>query len=390
MTGKTVCVLGGGSGGVVVANLLRKYLDPPHEIILVDKNPEHVYAPSFLWVLAGKRRPAEIKKSLHSLERKGIRFINSEVKKILPDKNLVRVNDEEITYDYLIVALGAESNMNAISGLNEAAINLYSLEGILQLKEQLEDFNRGELVILIPSMPYKCPAAPYEAAFILDSQFRKKQFRDEVNISIYTFETLPMPTAGPQIGQMLKELLGKRAINFNPGIAVESINPENKEVIFKDGSKKRADLLITIPPHKSPDVVKEALLTNEAGWMPVDKKTLKTEYNNIFAIGDIATIKLEGKYKPDKPLMLPKAGVFAHKEAHVVAKNIASEIKGTFEQKEFDGKGSCFLELGNGVAGFAAGSFFELPHPKVNMKKPSRFWLYLKILFEKYWLRRWF
>ena len=244
-------------------------------------------------------------------------------------------------------------------------------------------------MILIPSMPYKCPAAPYETAFLLDAEFRRRQIRDEVDISIYTFETLPMPAAGPDVGRAIKELLAKRDIDFAPEVAIESVNPETKEVTWNNGATAKADLLITIPPHKAPDVVKTAGLTNEAGWIPVDPKTLKTKHENIFALGDVAAVKLEGKYKPEKPLMLPKAGVFAHAEAEVVAANIVAEIKSSAQRKEFDGKGSCFLELGDGTAGFAVGGFFDLPHPQVQMKNPSRLWHLRKALYEKYWFWRW-
>lgn len=389
MTKKTICILGGGTGGIVTANLLKKSLKNNAEVILIDKNPFHLFEPSMLWLLTSKRQPEQIKRNLNELERKGIKVINAEVEKIEPKSNLIKIDGKEIKYDYLVTALGAQPNLTAIKGLKEAAINLYSIDGILEIKEQLKHFKSGEIVILIPSMPYKCPAAPYEASFIINEQLLKNGLKDRVKISIYTFESLPMPTAGPQIGNMIKDLLDSRGINYNTEIAIQEVNPTNKEMIFKDGKRKKADLLITIPPHKSSDVVKEALLTNEAGWIAVDSKTLKTKYDNIYAIGDITAIKLEGKYKPDKPLMLPKAGVFARKEAEIVANNISSKIKGVGKQKEFDGKGACFLDLGDGTAGFATGNFFDFPHPSIKLKTPGRKWLYLKTLYEKYWFWHW-
>ena len=138
MPERTVCILGGGIGGVVTANRLSKYLGTKTKIVLIDKNPEHVFAPSFLWVLDGRRRPEQIKRSLSCLQKKGIDFINAEVEKILPEQNVVQTTEQEIRYDYLIIALGAAANMAAIDGLSEAAINLYSLEGILKLKQELD------------------------------------------------------------------------------------------------------------------------------------------------------------------------------------------------------------------------------------------------------------
>lgn len=123
--------------------------------------------------------------------------------------------------------------------------------------------------------------------------------------------------------------------------------------------------------------------------MPVDSKTLKTKHENVYAVGDVASIKLPGKYKPDASLMLPKAGIFAHYQAQVVAHNIAVEIKGG-EKKEFNGKGFCFLEMGGSIAGYASGDFYAEPSPRVNLRKPGRLWRWGKVLFEKYWFWKWF
>jgi sulfide:quinone oxidoreductase len=390
MANKTICILGGGIGGVVAANRLKKQLGSTGRVILIDKNPDHVFQPSFLNVLAGKRRPDQIKRDLGRLQRKGIEFMRAEISAILPDQNLIKTDNGDFNYDYLVIALGAEPNLAAVEGLRDAALNLYSLEGVLKIKEAIDEFNGGEVVILIPSKPYKCPAAPYEAAFLIDAAFKRRGIRDRINIGIYTFEPLPMPTAGPKTGQAIKGLLAKRGISLTPGVTIESVSAGTKEVGWTSGTTKRADLLITVPPHKAPDVVEQSGLGGDSGWIAVDPQTLQTKRANVFAIGDATTVKLEGRYKPDKPLLLPKAGVIAQRQAKVVAANIAAEIKRRPQRRAFDGRGSCFLELGDGTAGYAAGSFFDLPHPQVRMKKPSRLWHAARVLYERYWFRRWF
>lgn len=390
MSAKTICVLGGGIGGVVAAVKLKKRLGAKANVILIDKSAYHVFQPSFLNVLSGKRTPEEIRRRLDRLERKGVEFINAEVEEISPQENRVKAAGREIGYDYLVIALGAELDMPAVPGLENAAINLYSLDGILKIKEAVARFSGGRVVILIPAMPYKCPAAPYEAAFLLDAEFRRRGVRKHVDIAVYTFEPLPMPTAGPQVGQAIKSILDNREIDFNPQIAVESVDTRTKEVSLADGRKIEADMLIAVPPHKAPSVIEGTGLANEAGWIPVDPKTLGTKHENVFAIGDVSAIKLEGRYMPDKQLMLPKAGVMAHHEAEVVAANIAAKINAGGTQMEFDGKGSCFLDLGDGTAGYAAGDFYAVPHPSVEMKSPSRLWRLYKSAFEKYWFWRWF
>jgi len=385
----SVLILGGGIGGITVARRLKNLLGSRIEVTVVDKSANHKFQPSFLSVLDGKRKPSQISKSLSFLKDKKINFINNEVREILPEKNKVKVDGQELSYDYLVIALGAEFNMSAVPGLKEAALNLYSLEEILSLKEKIAMFPGGDIVLLIPSLPYKCPAAPYEAAFLLAFHLRQQKVKNKTNISIYTVEPQPMPTAGAKIGQSIKEMLAAKDINFFPQANVSFIEPTSKKVIFTDGSEKKADLLITVPPHKAPEVVKKAQLTNETGWIPVNKSSLKTKFDNIYAIGDITSISLPGKYKPEKPLMLPKAGVFAFHQGLVVAANIASLIQRKKEVATFNGQGACFLEIGNGTAGFAAGSFYSLPHPAINMRKPSKFWHLYKVLVEKDWFWRW-
>ena len=388
--GKTVLVLGGGLGGVVAANRLRKKLGAEHSVILVDKQKEHLFQPSLLWVMLGLRKPPQISRDFRILQRKGIKYINSEVLGIDISQKRVHLEKEDLSYDYLIIALGAELNLEAIPGFKETAYNLYSLEGALRLNSVLKDFSDGKVAVMIPRIPFKCPAAPYETAFLLDHLFEQRGLRNKVEISIYTAEPQPFPVAGPQIGPKVKEMLEKREISYSPNKKLLEGNPQTKELIFENEEKARFDLIVGIFPHQAPKVVKEANLTGETGWIPVDRSTLKTKSENVYALGDVSAIKLPGAYKPDVPLTLPKAGVFAHHEAEVVAENIASEIKGENSKKKFLGEGSCFLEIGYGQAGYAKGNFYATPHPLVNMRPPGKRWRWGKIMFEKYWFWHWF
>jgi sulfide:quinone oxidoreductase len=132
------------------------------------------------------------------------------------------------------------------------------------------------------------------------------------------------------------------------------------------------------------------VLANEAGWIPVDRGTMKTRFENVYALGDVTSIPLPGRYKPDVPLMLPKAGVFAHYQASAVAHNIASAIKGGTGGDVFSGRGYCFLETGRGMAGYGSGNFYGEPQPAVTFGRPGRLPRFAKVLFEKWWLHHWF
>jgi len=379
--GKTILVLGGGVGGLVTSNLLRKKLGKEHKITIVDKNPMHVFSPSFLWMMLSLRKPEKIQRGLSVLNKKNINFLNSEIKAIDVKKKCVKTDKETIAYDYLVISLGAELIPEAVKGLRESGYNLYDLNDVIKLENVVKEFSEGKVVILISKTPFKCPAAPYEAAFLLDYYFNKKGIRSKIGIEVYTPETLPMPVAGSDIGNSIKRMLLERNVTFNPEHNVASVN--NRTVLFENGKSANFDLLIYVPPHVAPKVIRDSQLIDESGWISVDPKTLKTQFENVYAIGDIASIKLsDGK-------MLPKAGVFAHFEAEVIANNIAAEILGKHSLKEFDGKGYCFLELGYGKSGYASGNFYSSPR-KIKMKKPGRIWHWGKILFEKHWMRKWF
>jgi sulfide:quinone oxidoreductase len=146
---------------------------------------------------------------------------------------------------------------------------------------------------------------------------------------------------------------------------------------------------VAIPPHRAPALVRDAGLASETGWIPVDRQTLATSHDGVFAIGDVTTVPIPGRWKPDVPLMLPKAGVFAHAQALVVASRIAAGGGGAAATATFGGDGFCMLEAGEDRAGVAFGAFFHEPSPDVHVKSIGRTWHLGKVLFEKWWLSPW-
>jgi len=379
---KRIVILGGGAGGLVVANKLRKALSKNNEIILVDKEKNHLFYPSLLWVLVSRRNKEQIQKPFSLLQKKGIKFFNAEVLKINFEEKTVFTSGGAIVFDYLVIALGASIFPNKLEGFSEGAYNLYSLDGVEKIKKAIEDFNDKRVVILISSKLFKCPAAPHETALLLSEYFKRKQ--KNVEIEVITPHPLPMGVAGPEVGNMVVSLLRSRGIRFTPQHQALKIDPTKKEIIFIDGKTISYDLLIGTPPHGIPQALKDSPVIGKTGWAKVNMKTFETDIENIYALGDVVGITL----LVGKPL--PKAGVFAHFQADVVAHNIAAKINGVSTKKEFDGRGYCFVEMGNGMAGYASGNFYSEPKPVVNLKKPSRIWHWNKILFEKWWLWKWF
>ncbi|MEK7777307.1 MAG: FAD/NAD(P)-binding oxidoreductase [Chloroflexota bacterium] len=384
MAGKTVVVLGGGVGGVVAASELRQRLGKEHQVILVDKDGKHIFWPSLLWLQVGLREPADFVRDLTLLERKGIQVVRGQVQRIDPAQKSVQVDGRELRADFLVVSLGAQLAPELIPGLAQAGHNLYSLEGATAIRDQRKSVTRGSVVVLVARMPYKCPAAPSEAAMLLDYDLRKRKLRDHVGVNLYTPEPGPLPVAGPEVSAGVRRLLEEREIAYHPQHQVTEVNNSTKTLRFANGAQARYDFLVYIPPHVAPTAVREAGLTSESGWVPVNRNTLETRFPGVYAIGDVTGIPLA------VGMPLPKAGVFAHREAEAVAQTIAARVTGQGSDGTFDGHGECFIEVGGGKAGFGRGNFYAEPRPEIKLHQPTRYWHAGKVLFEKDWFRRWF
>lgn len=375
----TALVLGGGIGGAAAANALRERLGERHRVVVVDRNLEQVFAPSLLWLMVGQRRPAAISRPLAKMLRPGIEIVRATVRGLDPVARRVTTDAGELTGDAVVIALGAELAPDAIPGYADAAHDFFMLEGAGRLASALAGFSGGRVVVAVSALPFKCPAAPYEAAFLIDADLRRRGLRDRSTIELHTPEPAPMAVAGPVLGQAVVDLLVRRGIDYFPQHSVEAYDGAARQIRFTDGSVAGYDLLAAVPPHRPPAALTGSGLASSTGWIPVERETLETGAPNVFAIGDVTSIALaNGK-------LLPKAGVFAHAEAQAAAAQIASRIEGG-PAGRFDGHGYCWVELGAGSAGFAAGDFFADPEPAVTLRRPSRTWHAGKVLFERYWL----
>ena len=382
--GKTVLVLGGGIGGVVVASRLRRALPREHRVVLVEREADHLFQPSLLWLMLGQRTAAQITRPLARLARRGIEVVRGNVERIDPARRTVTVAGKEWVADYLVIALGAELAPEAIPGLAQAGHNLYSLAGAQALSAARAKFQRGRIVLLVSAMPFKCPAAPYEAAMLLTDDCRRRGVRAAVSIDVYTPEPGPMPVAGSEVSKQVRQMVESKGIVYHPEHSVTQVDAEKKRITFANGASAEFDLLVYVPPHRAPHVVKEAGLVGPSGWVTVDRATLATGFPGVYAIGDVTGIPLA----IGKPL--PKAGVFAHGQAEVVARNIAAEINAAPASARFLGHGECFLETGASRAGMGSGNFYAEPTPQIALRSPGRLLHLGKLLYEKYWLYRWF
>ena len=373
-----VVILGAGIGGVVAANQLAKRLGGKHEIVLVDQAAQYEYSPSYLWMLTGKRTLADISVPIARVARKGIRFQQATVQAIDPQARSVRTDRGTLEADRLLVALGAHTHMNGLEAVARVGHNLYTAAGAQAIQELGGKPPGSRVVVLVCSVPFKCPAAPYEAAMLWQSSL--KRYGKDTRVAIYTPEPGPMPVAGERVSAQLAQLLTHKGIAYFPKHSIQGLDAEGR---LDFGQTTAAfDHLAYVPRHSVPALLVEAGLAAAGAWVSVDRHTMRTRFPGVYAVGDCVGIPLaNGK-------ALPKAGVFAHGQAEAAARNIADEIEGREPSHRFDGHGQCFVEMGGVMAGRGAGNFYAEPNPDVRLAMPGPWNHLAKLMLEKFWLNR--
>lgn len=365
MSNKTILILGGGLGGIMAAGSLRRSCAPEHRVVVIERSATFALRMANLWLMTGERqRPEEGERDLSRLAEHGIEWVQAEIESIDPVARAVQTSAGRLEGDYLVIALGADRHPQAVPGFAEAALDLYEAAGALRIRQALDRFSGGRVVVLVARTPFSCPSAPYEAAFLVDTLLRRRGVRQGSEIAVYTPEDLPMPVAGPAVGAALVQMLQQRGIEFHAEQIVMKIDPAARRARF-ELEDTTFDLLIGVPPHRVPQVLRAAKLADASGWVPVDPATLQTRHAGVYAIGDATAIRLP------VGMFLPKAGVFADEQARVVAANIAAEIAGKAGTKRFNGHGFCYIEVGDDMAAYGAGNFYGIPVPTVDLEPAS-------------------
>ncbi|MEF8778492.1 MAG: FAD/NAD(P)-binding oxidoreductase [Natronomonas sp.] len=373
---ENVVILGGGTGGSVLANDLADRLGAEIdagdvEITLINDDPDHVYKPVWLYVPFGQREPADGRRPLQDLVDNRVELTIDRVTEIDTDSKRLQFRDDDshLAYDYLVVATGSTLAPAEIPGLFEAGHDYYTESGAVKLREELLSFTEGHLVLSVIGTPHMCPAAPLEFVFMVDDWFRKRGLREDIDIT-YTYP-IQRVHGNPHIGEWAEPLMTERDINIETFFNAETVDPETKTISSMEGTELEYDLFVAIPPHRGVDVVEEAGL-GDRGWVSVDKHTLEADAaDGVYALGDAATTGV------------PKAGSVAHYQAGVVGQRIASEIRGRPATAMYDGKTLCFIETGMDSASFVEFDYENPPSPV----PPSEKLHWSKLAYnESYWL----
>ncbi|MGZ4146644.1 MAG: NAD(P)/FAD-dependent oxidoreductase [Actinomycetota bacterium] len=354
----SVVVLGAGFGGLELATRLSEKLGDQVDITLIDRADAFVFGFSKLDVMFGKRAPDAVRMHYRDLTTPHVRFRQETVTAIDPVRRQVVTDLDAYEADVLVVALGADYDVAATPGLVEAGNEFYSVAGAEVVRDVLPSFTSGTAIVGVCGAPFKCPPAPSEAAFLLDGFLRERGVRDGVRIQVVIPFGTPIPPS-PATSEAILATFAERGIEFVPDRRVASLDPATQEAVLDDGRRLPYDLFLGIPVHRVPAAVEDSGMT-ESGWIPVDPATLATRFPGVYAVGDVTSVGT------------PKAGVFAERQASVVADHLIARIRGAGAPAGYDGTGTCWIELGNDEVGRIDVDFFSTPgHPTGTFVAPS-------------------
>jgi len=352
-----VLILGAGFGGLELATTLSEELGDEIDVTLIDRNAAFSFGYSKLDVMFGRHTLAETRLPYADIEKPGVRFLQQTVLSI--DAEARRATTDEGVYeaDFLVIALGADYDLDATPGLADGGNEFYSFEGAARLGEVIPTFTKGHAIIGVCDAPFKCPPAPSECALLLHDDLVARAVRNDCQISVVMpFPRLVPPS--PETSAALLDAFVERDIAFIPDRRVSSLDPARSVAVLDDGTEMPFDLFLGVPRHRAPDVVLESGLAVD-GYIPVGQETLETQIPGVYAVGDVTTVGV------------PKAGVFAERAARVVAASIVATIRGGEQPEPYDGRGSCYIEFGHGLVGRVDVDFYSGPKPTGVFNEPS-------------------
>jgi sulfide:quinone oxidoreductase len=324
-------------------NKLRPILpESEWQITVVEPSDLHHYQPGYLFLPFGTYSPEETIEPTDRFIPEGVTRVRAEVDRVDADANVVHLADGQVLpYDYLVIASGTTPRPDQTPGMDDPAVwrdtvhEFYTFEGAMALRDKLETWPGGRLVVHVTEMPIKCPVAPLEFTFLADAYFAEKGMRDQVEIVYVTplEGAFTKPVASKLLGHMLED----RKIGLEPDFMIDEVDGEGGKIVSMDEREVAFDLLVTVPLNMGADFVARSGLGDDLNYVSVDKHTmLSTKYDNIFAIGDASNIPAS------------KAGSVAHFSIDLFPENFVNHVNGRPMTRAFDGHANCFIESGNG------------------------------------------
>jgi sulfide:quinone oxidoreductase len=371
-----IVILGAGFGGLELSTMLSEALGDTVDVTLIDKSDSFVFGFSKLDVMFGRTTPDAVRLAYSEIAKPGVSVLRETITAIDPAARRVRTDAGVHEADVLVIALGADYDMDATPGLAEGGNEFYSVAGAERLAAIIPAFSRGHVVIGVCGAPFKCPPAPSECALLLHNELTARGVRDACQISFVMPLSKPVPPS-PETSAALEREFAERDIAFIASRRISELDPARKVAKLEDGSELAFDLFLAVPKHRAPTVVISSGMT-EDGYIPVDSATLETRFPGVYAVGDVATAGV------------PKAGVFAEGAARVVAQRLIAELRGEESYARHLGQGTCYIEFGEGRIGSVDIDFLSGPERTGTFNAPSAEQMALKESFGSSRRERWF
>ena len=299
------------------------------DITVIDKDWEHHYQPGWLFIPFGIYTKEDCIKPRTKFVPAGVNFVLDDILGIDPEKKQVKTKQDTFPYDLLVVATGCRIAPEEVEGMLGAGWgkeihNFYTLAGAMALHNKIKYFNKGRVVINIAELPFKCPVAPLEFAFMADWLFTINGVRDNIEIELAT--PLPGAFTKPVAAEMLGKLCEEKNIKVTPNFQLSGVTSDKKIIKSYDGREMDYDLLVSIPPNFGAQCIIDSDMGDPMGYMETDLNTLQAKkFNSVYVIGDATNLPTS------------KAGAVAHYEADMLAENLKREIDGQPPLPDYDG-----------------------------------------------------
>jgi sulfide:quinone oxidoreductase len=367
-----VLILGGGFGGVVAAERLAEQLSDEHQITLVSRSRNFVFYPALVKVAFGRCEAKDVSFDLrHAMLDRRVNFIEAEVARIDPHERKVAIAHGEIegniSYDYLIFALGRRLATERITGFYEHAHHLLNLDKALKFGNAISNFHHGRAVIG-QCAGTRLPVPVYETAFALARLLKERGERDLVRITVVSPGEFASEFEDRDAAIALENAFAAHEIEFLPNFPIETVTQNS--VSTRSGQAINHDLLMLLPPFRGSSAASYLGLTNDEGYINVDWTMRVTGHNRIYAVGDC--VNFNG----------PKMGHMATRQGEVAAINLAAEIEGHDPVSHYSHELKLVIdEAGNDSIYLQKDIWKESP---ATIKR-GRFWSWAKRAQKEYW-----
>lgn len=370
-----VLVLGAGFGGLELTTRLLDELGDEVSVTLIDRNDSFVFGFSKLDVMFGRTTADAVRHRYADVVRPGVRVVQTTVRHIDPVARSVTTDAGSFDGDVLVIALGADYDLDATPGLAEAGHEFYTVAGAFACREVLEQFPGGRVVVGVCATPFKCPPAPSETALLVHDLLVTRGLRDTSSIALVMPLPAPIPPS-PDASKALLAAFAERGIEWHGGRAISHLDPQRHTAVDADGGEIPFDLFLGVPKHVAPAVLHDSGLTVD-GWVPVDFFTLETSHPDVYALGDCTSVGT------------PKAGVFSEGQAISAASAIVARARGG-EVQRYDGSAACYLEFGHDQVARVDIQFMHGQPPHGALSGPQHDLMVQKADFGSSRVRRWF